>query len=279
MNLVNEMITHKVFGKGQIIEQDDAFITIDFEEDTKKFVYPDALGNFIHLKDQKVAKSLEKILIKTKKEKQLREQELEEEQRQLAEEAYRRERLKNLKIHESSQIVFWLDEEEQTNVFEDWTVFTGEVQSGKNKGKPNIVARLRPNSSALLTVREADQEETERKVIGLYMVPETFSGDDNEDGMIEAHDMYRIKLTETEAEKILFWNYYLNKNYPHRTTWNSGKYRYFDNVITAQILKDIITLKTDEDEIKQAEDFLNYFSEMNLLDLSDLPKASGALNQ
>src|SRR5699024_2032683 len=132
---------------------------------------------------------------------------------------YRRERLKNLKIHESSQIVFWLDEEEQTNVFEDWTVFTGEVQSGKNKGKPNIVARLRPNSSALLTVREADQEETERKVIGLYMVPETFSGDDNEDGMIEAHDMYRIKLTETEAEKILFWNYYLNKNYPHRTTW------------------------------------------------------------
>lgn len=279
MNLVNEMITHKVFGKGQIIEQDDAFITIDFEEDTKKFVYPDALGNFIHLKDQKVAKSLEKILIQTKKEKQLREQELEEEQRQLAEEAYRRERLKNLKIHESSQIVFWLDEEEQTNVFEDWTVFTGEVQSGKNKGKPNIVARLRPNSSALLTVREADQEETERKVIGLYMVPETFSGDDNEDGMIEAHDMYRIKLTETEAEKILFWNYYLNKNYPHRTTWNSGKYRYFDNVITAQILKDIITLKTDEDEIKQAEDFLNYFSEMNLLDLSDLPKASGALKQ
>src|SRR5699024_9473955 len=126
------------------------FITIDFEEDTKKFVYPDALGNFIHLKDQKVAKSLEKILIQTKKEKQLREQELEEEQRQLAEEAYRRERLKNLKIHESSQIVFWLDEEEQTNVFEDWTVFTGEVQSGKNKGKPNIVARLRPNSSALL---------------------------------------------------------------------------------------------------------------------------------
>lgn len=279
MNLVNEMITHKVFGKGQIIEQDDAFITIDFEEDTKKFVYPDALGNFIHLKDQKVAKSLEKILIQTKKEKQLREQELEEEQRQLAEEAYRRERLKNLKIHESSQIVFWLDEEEQTNVFEDWTVFTGEVQSGKNKGKPNIVARLRPNSSALLTVREADQEETERKVIGLYMVPETFSGDDNEDGMIEAHDMYRIKLTDTEAEKILFWNYYLNKNYPHRTTWNSGKYRYFDNVITAQILKDIITLKTDEDEIKQAEDFLNYFSEMNLLDLSDLPKASGALKQ
>jgi len=279
VNLVNEMITHKVFGKGQIIEQDDAFITIDFEEDTKKFVYPDALGNFIHLKDREVAESLEKILIQTKKEKQLREQELEEEQRQLAEEAYRRERLKNLKIHESSQIVFWLDEEEQTNVFEDWTVFTGEVQSGKNKGKPNIVARLRPNSSVLLTVREADQEETERKVIGLYMVPETFSGDDNEDGMIEAHEGYRIKLTETEAEKILFWNYYLNKNYPHRTTWNSGKYRYFDNVITAQILKDIITLKTDEDEIKQAEDFLNYFSEMNLLDLSDLPKASGALKQ
>ena len=131
MNLINEKITHKVFGKGLIVDHDDAFITIDFENDTKKFVYPDALGNFIQLKDRKVAKSLEDILEKTKREKAIREEKLEAEQRQQAEDAYRREKLKNLKIHESSQIVFWLDEEEQNSALSDWTVFTGEVQSGK----------------------------------------------------------------------------------------------------------------------------------------------------
>lgn len=279
MNLINEKITHKVFGKGLIVDHDDAFITIDFENDTKKFVYPDALGNFIQLKDRKVAKSLEDILEKTKREKAIREEKLEAEQRQQAEDAYRREKLKNLKIHESSQIVFWLDEEEQSSALTDWTVFTGEVQSGKNKGKPNIVARLRPNSSVLLTVREPEQEETERKILGLYMVKEIFSGDLNEDGMIDAHETYRIKLSEEESKKMLFWNYYINKNYPHRTTWNSGKYRYFDNIITAQIIQDIISLKTDKNEIEEAEKFLEYFCEMNLLDIADVPESNGALKQ
>lgn len=279
MNLINEKITHKVFGKGLIVDHDDAFITIDFENDTKKFVYPDALGNFIKLKDRKVAKSLEDILEKTKREKEIREKKLEAEQRQQAEDAYRREKLKNLKIHESSQIVFWLDEEEQNSALSDWTVFTGEVQSGKNKGKPNIVARLRPNSSVLLTVREPEQEETERKILGLYMVKEIFSGDLNEDGMIDAHETFRIKLSEEESEKMLFWNYYLNKNYPHRTTWNSGKYRYFDNIITAQIIRDIISLRTGKSDIEEAEKFLEYFCEMNLLDIEDVDEPNGALKQ
>src|SRR5690625_5428855 len=92
--------------------------------------------------------------------------------------------LENHKIHESSQIVFWLDKEEQQNVFTDWEAFTGEVQSGKNKGQPNKAARLGPNSAGLLTVRKSDQPETERRILGLYMVKETFSGNLNEDGMV-----------------------------------------------------------------------------------------------
>lgn len=78
---------------------------------------------------------------------------------------------------------------------------------------------------------------------------------------------------------MLFWNYYVNKNYPHRTTWNSGKFRYFDNVWTAQILKDIIELKTDEVQIKEAKNFLEYFCQMNALDMENIPEANGALKQ
>src|SRR5699024_11650474 len=159
------------------------------------------------------AKSLDKVIKKIEKKDEALERKREEEREQLALERQRREILKNHKIHESSQIVFWLDEEEQQNTFTDWQVSTGMVQSGKNKGQPNRAARLGPNSASLLTARESDQSETKRRILGLYMVNETFSSDLNDDGMVPSHEKFRIKLTDQEAEKMLFWNYYINKNY------------------------------------------------------------------
>jgi len=279
VNLINEQITHTVFGEGHIVAQDASIITVDFVEDTKKFVYPDAFRTFITLNNQDTAKSLNKIISKREVEEKALAEKREAEKEQRALERQRREMLENHKIHESSQIVFWLDKEEQQNVFTDWEAFTGEVQSGKNKGQPNKAARLGPNSAGLLTVRKSDQPETERRILGLYMVKETFSGNLNEDGMVPAHEDFRIELTDQEADKMLFWNYYINQNYPLRTTWNSGKYRYFDNVWTAQILTDIIALRTDEEQIKEAKDFLEHFCLMNVLDMENIPEASGALKQ
>lgn len=279
VNLINEEVTHKVFGEGNIVDQNASIITIDFNNDIKKFVYPDAFRKFITLNDQNSAKSLDKVIKKIEKKDEALERKREEEREQLALERQRREILKNHKIHESSQIVFWLDEEEQQNTFTDWQVSTGMVQSGKNKGQPNRAARLGPNSASLLTARESDQSETKRRILGLYMVNETFSSDLNDDGMVPSHEKFRIKLTDQEAEKMLFWNYYINKNYPHRTSWNSGKYRYFDNVWTAQILKDIIALKTNEEQIKEAKNFLDYFCQVNALDADAIPEADGALKQ
>jgi len=275
VNLIDEEITHKVFGEGNIIDQDESFITIDFNEEIKKFVYPDVFETFIKLHDHDLAKSIEKVIVKREiKEKKI--EKIEEQEREIQ---LLKNKLKKEGLHESSQIVFWLDDEESEEVFTKWEVSTGQVKSGKNKGEPNRVARLRPNSAALLTVRDSDQAEIERRIIGLYMVSETFAGNENKDGIVPSHEKFRIKLTEQEAEKILFWNYYINKNYPHRTTWNSGRYRYFDNAWTAQILKDIIALKTDEQEISEAEKFLEYFCGMNDLDIDNIPEANGALKQ
>ncbi|GIN98126.1 hypothetical protein J6TS1_39960 [Siminovitchia terrae] len=278
MNLINEEVTHKVFGEGNIVDHDESVITIDFNEDIKKFVYPDVFGKFITLNDRNVAEALKKVLLKREMEEALKRKREEEKERQ-ASEQQRREKLKNPRIYESSQIVFWLDEEEKQSVFTDWQVSIGKVQSGKNKGQLNRVARLRPNSAGLLTARESDQPETKRRILGLYMVNETFSGNLSKDGMVPPHGEFRIELTDEEAEKMLFWNYYVNKNYPHRTTWNSGKFRYFDNVWTAQILKDIIALKTDGEQIKEAKNFLEYFCQMNALDMENIPEATGALKQ
>lgn len=279
MNLLNEKVIHNVFGKGKIVNQNESFISIDFNKDIKKFVYPDAFGTFISLKNRDIAKSLDKIISKREKEEKALAKEREEKRKQKALEQLRLQQLENHKIHESSQIALWLNENEQQSVFTDWQVSTGEILSGPNKGQPHRAARLRPNSLALLTVRGKDQEEMERKIIGLYMVSETFAGNHSEDGLIPAHADFKMKLTGQEAEKMLFWNYYKNKNYPDRLTWNSGKFRYFDNVWAMQILRDIISLKTDEDEIKYATNFLEYFAEMNFLDLHSIPEESGALKQ
>lgn len=279
MNLINEEITHEVFGKGHIVGHEGSIVTIKFDTDTKKFVYPDALGQFIILKDEETAKSLEKVFVEQEKEKAALEKVREAERERLALEQQRKDDLKNNRIHESSQVVFWLDEEELENVFVNWEVTTGEVQSGVNKGQPNRAARLGSNSAGILTSRNTDQEETERKILGIYMVNELFAGTLGKEGIVPAHEEFRIELTDEEAEKMLFWNYYINKNYPHRMTWNSGKFRYVDNIWAAQILKDIIALRTDEEQVQEATRFLEYLCKMNAIDINNIPEAAGALKQ
>lgn len=279
MKLINKTITHKVFGEGQIVDHDDSFITVNFDEGTKKFVFPDAFGKYIKLKDEHMAQSLNKMIEKTKMhEAELKRKQEAEKQRQVLEQQ-RREKLKKLNIHECSQIVFWLDEEELEDVFSNWQVSTGTIQSGKNKGQPNRAARLRPNSVALLTTRRDDEKETDRQIKGLFMVSDIYTGHLDEDGIVPAHPTYRLKLTDEESEQMLFWNYYINKNFPHRTAWNSGRFRYYDNIWTAQILKDLIALKSDEEEVNKLKKFLEYFCQLNALDIDNIPEPYGALKQ
>src|SRR5699024_3469806 len=172
VNLINKKITHTIFGKCTIIDHTDSFITVDFDDDVKKFVYPDAFSKFLTLNDENLAESPDEVLSVRKKEQEALAEQRAAEKAERELEQQRRDRSKTLKIHDSSQIGFWLDEEEQENVFNDWSVFVGNVQSGKNKGQPNRVARLSSNSANVLTVRNQDEDETERKIVGLYMTPE-----------------------------------------------------------------------------------------------------------
>lgn len=283
MNLIDKEVVHKSFGKGNVVEQDDSFITIEFETESKKFVYPDAFGKFLTLEDREAAASLKVVITEIEDEKARLVKEAEAQREiQILEQKRRDEHkklMKNHKLHPSSQFVFWVDEEEDPNVFTDWEVYTGEIKSGKNQGQPNKPVRLHQNSAVVLTRRDADQDEGERRVLGLYMVSETFIGKLSEDGIVPSHAEFKIQLTEEESEKVLFWNYYINEKYPHRMTWNTGKYRYFDNIWTAQMLKDIAALKKDPEEAKLAEEFFTHFCKMNLIEVDELPEPAGALLQ
>ena len=281
MNLINKKVTHKRFGMGSIVKHNDSSIEINFATENKKFVFPDVFGEHLKLHDKSVANLLEKIIEKKemeRKEQEWREEEEKKLQRKNEELRLEHEKLmKNHKLHPESQMVFWCDTEEQNSSFSEWKVFSGVIKSGTNKGKPNKPIRLHQNSAVLLTAIDPSVPEKDRRILGVYMVNEDFIGKLCEDGNIPAHSKYRIQLTEQESEQMPFWKYYVNEKSPHKTTWNTGKYRYFDNLWMAQILFDIVSLKSDPMEQELAQQFFEHFCKMNQINDQELPKPNGVL--
>src|SRR5690554_5472711 len=124
MDLLNEQVTHDSFGKGTVVEYTDSYIRVDFPKGEKRFIYPDALGEFLFLVDEEIAKQAqsykEKVEAEREKERiaQAKQDAIEEEKRQRRLE---RERImKNHKLSPVSQAAFWVDEEEAEKVFTEW---------------------------------------------------------------------------------------------------------------------------------------------------------------
>lgn len=281
MDLLNQQVTHDSFGQGTVVEYNDSYIRVDFPKGEKRFIYPDALGEFLFLVDKKIAAKAKNF--KAKIEAKREEERIVQAKMDAIEEEKRRRRLereqimKNHKLSPVSQAAFWVDEEEADVVFSDWQVFTGLRMSGKNEGKPNKLVRLHQNSACIITQREADVNENMRRFTGVFMVDEKFIGKLCEDGNISAHPKYRLRLSEDEAQKLPFWKYYVNERYPHNMTWNSGRSRYFENVWMAQVLRDILAIKSAPEDKAFLEDFLEYFCDMNRLVMEEIPEPNGAL--
>jgi len=284
MNLVNKQVTHKIFGEGTVIQYNDSYIKVSFPSGNKSFVFPEAFGKYLTLLDKRTAKIIDKKVQKRKKELAEEERRLKElkaqqakKRRLLLERERRSRRLRSRRVDPRSQSVFWCERGEIPDVFANWRVFTGAIKSGQNQGQPRRLARIRPNSACLLTVRDAGEAEKNRRIIGVFMVPENYSNRHSEDGYVPAHPKFKLQLTDKEAGKMLFWNYYLNKRYPKNTTWNTGRHRYFQNQWMAQILRDLVSLKENTPVQEDVQDFFTYFCQMNQINMDELPAPNGAL--
>ena len=66
MNLINKKVTHKRFGIGSIVNQNDSSIEIHFASENKRFVFPDVFGKHLTIHDKSDAKLLEEIIQKKK---------------------------------------------------------------------------------------------------------------------------------------------------------------------------------------------------------------------
>lgn len=276
IDLVNKQVMHGKFGKGSIVSYNDSIIKIRFNFGKKKFIFPDAFENYLTIFDQRAANMLKRKIQKKEIEREKKEKRLKKE-KALQQVLRRQESLKSGKSHSRLQSVFWCSPEEEDKIFNEWSVFTGAIESGLKKGQPRRLVRMNQGSACLLTTRKAGMAEKHRYIMGVFMVEDGFSGRNCKDGNIPAHPEYRIRLSEEERGKMLFWNYYVNSRYPNNMVWNSGRQRYFENVWMAQILRDIVSLKSDPKEKKYVNGFFEYFCQINNINKDGLPRPNGAL--
>ncbi len=278
MKLYNKQVTHKIFGRGEVVQHDNSYIQVEFTSGVKKFVYPDAFDSYLTLNDQSAVDFVKIAQRKRRKEKMYNRIK----KMQAMHSRNRRRFLEQKsaaqnKINPRSQAVFWCKDHEIEKIFTEWSIFTGAIKSGRREGEPRRLAQISQNSTVLLTARDTGGKEKNRRILGIFMVGENFNTAHCKDGYIPAHSEYRLNLTEVESKKMLFWNYYVNKKYPARTIWNTGRYRYFDNKYAAQILRDIIALRKGQQGKAHAQRFFEYFCQMNMIDTKELSEPEGAL--
>lgn len=261
MDIVNKNVRHKIYGKGKICEQKDNIITVSFDSTLRKFIFPDAFREYLSMTEKKSSQYIDGLLeeideaVKSQIEKEIRE-------------AEKMKLLRNLPQNENSQAAFGFFRNDRQVATKDWYVSTGKFQSGYNRGQPRKPLRIYPNSACLLTFREKNEPEENRYIWGAFMVREDFIGSECTDGIIHAHEKYRIILDE--QEKLLFWKYLENETKSQSIKWGSVEFKYFSNMTMAHILHDILLIKRGTEKQQLCEEFVDYFCKLNKINKNQL---------
>ena len=159
----------------------------------------------------------------------------------------------------------------------NWKAFAGYALTKENYQKPMTLPKVRTNSLCALTTRLPGTKEKDRFIFAVFLVDETFEGDNRSEGYVTTSSKYKLHFSLEEAQKLKFWNYYCNHNRPESISWGQGLHRYIDDVQGAQILRDVTDLKCGTDKEALANEFYRYFLEINGFEENQLSKNKGAL--
>lgn len=253
MQLIGQAVKHSAFGRGIVTDWSDSRITICFPIGEKRFIYPDAFSKFLTLKSGTMQRKVQALLDEIEAEERAKTDAVQKAQ----EKEYL---LRNVKISPCGQAVFHVSSEQRETVFSDWSISTGLYTSGQSKGKPRIPERMKPNSMCLLT-ECPEGKETERMITGAFMVQEDFLGRYCQDGKIEAHTTYRLRLPP--EYHLPFWPYIADA--PEVKRWGNAVLKYMPNEAGEQILFDIKKFPLGEESQQCAEKFYRYYCALNLL--------------
>lgn len=341
--LLGTQVKHKSFGVGNVIEQTDEYLKIDFSVGIKQFQFPEAFEKFLQCVDENTQEIvLDMLADKKEKEAEQKRKKQEEQARVIHEQAIVDIAVTRKKSYPKENIAFkcnycnggcndngigylcacsdemidynievarhnWCCDEHspckqyydgiitrkeldkiseddgfvcyESQMLRNWTAFAGFALTKENNQRPMKLNKVQVNSLAILTTREPYALEKDRFIFGVFLVDEAYEGDNRDEGYVTTSSKYKLKLTQEEGKKVLFWNYYHNEKAPEKVTWGQGLHRYISDVQAASMLKDIVTVKRGTDDEKLALDFLNRFCEINRIDISELPVLEGPLQR
>ena len=165
----------------------------------------------------------------------------------------------------------------ESQMLREWKAMAGVVQRGTRKGQPMRLMNVEPHSLCVLTTREPNSTEADRIIFAVFLVDETYDGDDREEGFVSTRSKYKLSLSRNEAEQMLFWRYHANENNQEKEAWNSGLHRYLTDKQAVQILRDIADIKKNTKDAALASEFLNTFSRGVCIDVKDAGEPNGVL--
>jgi hypothetical protein len=256
IQLLGQPVKHISFGKGIVTDISNKTVTIRFEQEEKKFLFPQAFSRFLTLNDttkqREISEKYNGILQAEKAEKIKKSEEQEQ-----------RRRIYNMKIMPNSQAVFDIKVNEVESIVECGSIETGYYISGYSKGEPRIPKTLKPNSVCLLTGLPNNCDERNRTILGAFMVKESFWGEDCKNGLVEGHKKYKVCLAPNT--NLLYWNYFDEcENIPR---WGNVRFKYLSNSIMQKILFDMTKIFLGTKQESNIYEFYQHFSEINHLPL------------
>lgn len=268
MQLIGEVVFHKKFGEGKILDKLDRIIIIHFPVGKKKFYFPDAFEKHLVLKSKRKQRQVDGLVVDLIREREACENTRMEEQK-------RQERITSLKVMPNSQVAFGFVHNSKEEVFASWELTTGTYLSGGLKGTPRIPKRMQSNSACLLTECPRELAEKERKIIGMFMVRDNFEGKLCKDGIIQSHERYRIKLEE--SEELFFWDYFSldDKN----SKWGNVEIRYFSNNTMLKILRTLQEKITVPERRKLINEFYQYYLRINKLEQEETERIASEIEK
>lgn len=167
----------------------------------------------------------------------------------------------------------------ESQMLEIWNAGAGVTQNGDDKGKPMSLKGVKANSLALLTTKLPNAEDEDRFIFAVFLIDESYEGDNKDEGYVSANPKYRIQLSLEEAKKLKFWDYYFNPNKPEKIIFGSGLHRYLTDIQSAQVLEKICEIKKGTPMEKLAKELFEHYCKIKGLDATNIPKPEGAKNR
>ncbi|MBE7639091.1 hypothetical protein GUB10_01990 [Salegentibacter sp. BLCTC] len=116
--------------------------------------------------------------------------------------------------------------------------YPGHYHSNDRDNEPISYLYIQEGKMALFTSKEPNSDESERFIFAVGQITKI----ENVQDVNGSYDRFHCDKETAiifKRNRLKFWNYYTNENAPSRAAWNSLLFRYLDDDIVGEVLKDV----------------------------------------